>query len=231
MWHRGFSTWGIQTGPFAALWANFVPQIFQLLYWGSILIAPERGWLKVGKWNSSNLRAREEFLCLGHSNWTICNLLSQFCSINFPTFSLLYWGPILITPESGGLKKGKMEFSQPKCERWISVPGAFKLDHLQPVEPILFCIFSNFAPSYWRANSYYPREGKTEKRKMELSQLESESGISVPGAFKLDHLQPIKPMFFPKFSNFFTFIQGGQFLLPQRGDDWKWKLEFSQPEF
>ena len=23
------------------------------------------------------------FLCLGHSNWTICSLLSQFCFVNF----------------------------------------------------------------------------------------------------------------------------------------------------
>ena len=27
-------------------------------------------------------------------------MLSQFCSTNFPTFQLLYWGPILITPET-----------------------------------------------------------------------------------------------------------------------------------
>ena len=37
----------------------------------------------------------------------------------------------------------------------------------------------------------------------------------MPGAFKLDHLQQIKTMLFLKISNFFTFILGGQFLLPQ----------------
>ena len=37
----------------------------------------------------------------------------------------------------------------------------------------------------------------------------------MPGAFKLDHLQPIKPLLFPNFYTFFTFILGGQFL-PQR---------------
>ena len=31
----------------------------------------------------------------------------------------------------------------------------------------------------------------------------------MPGAFKLDHLQPVKPILFPKFSNFFTSILGG----------------------
>ena len=38
----------------------------------------------------------------------------------------------------------------------------------------------------------------------------------MPGTFKLDHLQPCKPLLFWNFSNFFTFILGSQFLLPQR---------------
>ena len=41
--------------------------------------------------------------------------------------------------------------------------------------------------------------------------------FQVPGAFKLDHVQPIKLLILRKFSIFFTFILGGQFLLPQRG--------------
>ena len=41
----------------------------------------------------------EGFVCLGHSNWTICTLLSQFYFPNFTFFSLSYWRPILITPE------------------------------------------------------------------------------------------------------------------------------------
>ena len=45
-----------------------------------------------------------------------------------------------------------------------------------------------------------------------------DTGVPVPGAFKLDHLQPVKPILFPKISNFFTFIMGGQFLIPQRGE-------------
>ena len=46
----------------------------------------------------------------------------------------------------------------------------------------------------------------------------------MPGAFKLDHLQPIKPLLFPNFYNFFTFILGGQFLLPQRANNGKGML-------
>ena len=86
------------------------------------------------------------------------------------------------------------------------MPGAFKLDHLQPVEPALFCKFSKNFTFMLEANSYYPRERKTENGKMEFSQPECESGISVPGTFKLDHLQPVEPILLCKFSNFCTFI-------------------------
>ena len=41
----------------------------------------------------------------------------------------------------------------------------------------------------------------------------------MPGAFKLHHLQPLKPNLFLKFGNFFTFILGVQFLLPQRANN------------
>ena len=46
-------------------------------------------------------------------------------------------------------------------------------------------------------------------------------GGSVPGAFILDHLQLIEPILFQKILNFFTFILGGQFLLPQRANNKK----------
>ena len=49
----------------------------------------------------------------------------------------------------------------------------------------------------------------------------------MPGAFKLDHLQPIKPLWFRYFSNFSTFILGSQFLLPRGPIMGKGK--FSQP--
>ena len=38
------------------------------------------------------------------------------------------------------------------------------------------------------------------------------------GAFKLDHLQSIEPILCQKIFIFFTFILGGQFLLPQRAN-------------
>ena len=42
----------------------------------------------------------------------------------------------------------------------------------------------------------------------------------MPGAFKLDHLQPFDPILFQLISNFLIFIQGGQFLLPQMANNW-----------
>ena len=41
----------------------------------------------------------EEFQCLGHSNWTICSLSSQYCFPNFTIFSLLYWGCQFLLPQ------------------------------------------------------------------------------------------------------------------------------------
>ena len=35
---------------------------------------------------TSNLDETGRFQCLGHSNWTYCSPLSQFCSECFPTF-------------------------------------------------------------------------------------------------------------------------------------------------
>ena len=70
----------------------------------------------IGKWNSHNSKEdeTEAFGCLGHSSWTICILLSHFCSGNFPTFSLSYWeansyyprGPIMGKGNSSNPKSG-----------------------------------------------------------------------------------------------------------------------------
>ena len=46
-------------------------------------------------------------------------------------------------------------------------------------------------------------------------------GAWAPGAFKLDHLQSYEPILFQEIFIFFTFILGGQFLLPQRANNGK----------
>ena len=203
---------------------NFTP--FSLLYWRPILITLESEWLKKGKWISPNLSLAPVFQCLGHSNWTICSRLSQCCSTNFPLFPLLYWEANSYYPREGQAENGKMEISQSECDIGFSVPGAIKLDHLQQINPTLLQKFSKISPLYWEANSYYPREGQAGNGKMEISQPENDTSFSVPGAFKLDHLQPSKPILFPKFYNFFIFMLGGQFLLPQGEEGWKWENGF-----
>ena len=98
------------------------------------------------------------------------------------------------------------------------MPGAFKVEHLQPLKPILFPKFYNFFTFILGANSYYPtglimRKGNSPNSKNGWCR-----GVSVPGAFKLDHLQPVKPILFSKFSNFFTFILERPILItPERG--------------
>ena len=85
------------------------------------------------------------FQCLGHSNWTICTLLSQFCSPNFTTLHF-YTGGHFLLPQRANNEKGK--FSQ--LSIWMrlrgSVPGAFKLDRMQPVELILCQNFFELSP-------------------------------------------------------------------------------------
>ena len=58
-------------------------------------------------------------------------------------------GPIIRKGKSSNLKIG--------CCRGVSVPGAFKLDHLQPGKPLLSLYFSNFSTFILGAHSYYPR--------------------------------------------------------------------------
>ena len=53
-------------------------------------------------------------------------------------------------------------------------------------------------------------------------------GIFLLRAFKLDHLKPVQPLFFSHFCNFFSFILGSPFLLPQRANIGKG--EISQPQ-
>ena len=130
-----------------------------------------------------------------HSPWCVQNgpyaaTLDKFCSENFPTFSLSYWGSILNTPEGPILRK---EIS-PKFkigwyrEHWV--PGAFKLDHFQPFEPILLQNISNFFTFILGAHSYYPRGPIMRKGNSPNFKIGWVRGDWMLWAFKLDHLQP-----------------------------------------
>ena len=53
------------------------------------------------------------------------------------------------------ISSGKVGFTQLKNWIWVSMPRAYKLDHLQPIQPTL--IFPSFSLLYWVAFSYYPK--------------------------------------------------------------------------
>ena len=93
----------------------------------------------MGKWESHILS--RDFSAWGHSNWTICPLLGQFCSLNFPNLSLFYRQAKSYYPTE---RKAEMGISHSGWVKGISVHGAFKLDHLHPVRPILFPKSSSF---------------------------------------------------------------------------------------
>ena len=99
----------------------------------------------------------EGFQCLRHSNWIVCSPLSPFCSEKFPTFSVSYWGANSYYPRGLIMEKGISPNSQYGWDWGVSVPGAFKLDHLQPFKPILFWNFSNFFTFILGSPFFYPR--------------------------------------------------------------------------
>ena len=179
--------------------------------------------------------------------------------------------------------KGNSPYYKTGWDRGVSVPGAFKLDHLQPNEPLLLWKIFNFftfilggqfllpqRANYGKreffqlqnwmrqrglgawgiqtgpfaalctshilklfhlfhlhtgeANSYYPRRPIIRNGNSSNFKTEWDRGFSVPGAFKLDHLQPIKPLLFQYFFTFSTFILGDHFLLPQKANYQKWEF-------
>ena len=99
------------------------------------------------------------------------------------------------------MRKGNSPNSRNGLDRGVSVPGAFKLDHLHPVKPILFSKFYNFFTFILEANSYYPRGLIRRKGNSHNSRNGPDRGVCVPGAFKLDHLQPFAHFRFLKFYN------------------------------
>ena len=106
--HRGFCTWGIQIGPFAACWADFVLKNFHLpdLCTGAPISYYPReskeGSRMEWKWEKRihpKVNESQGFLYLRHSNWTICCLLGWFCSKKFPPSWPLYWGSHFLLPQ------------------------------------------------------------------------------------------------------------------------------------
>ena len=152
-----------------------------------------------------------------HSNWTIGIPLSSFCFGNFPLSALSYWGTISFYPRGLIVRKGSFANSRIGWDRGVWVPGAFKLDHLQPFKPILFWQFSMCFIFILGGQFLSPQRANSEKREKPNSRNEWNRGVSVPGAFKLDHLHPFKSLLFRQFSICFTFILGRPILITPEG--------------
>ena len=89
----------------------------------------------------------------------------------------------------------------------VLVLWGFKLDHLQSVKLILFINFSNFLPFILeRPILITPERERLKMGKWNSPNLSETQVFLVHGVFKLDHLQPVEPMLFPKFSNFSNLI-------------------------
>ena len=139
--------------------------------------------------------------------------LEIFCTKIIPPTWSLYWGvQFLITPERGreeaaGAENGKRDSSKSEWYTGVSGPGAFKLDHLQPVKLILYQNYSTYL--IFILGSPIPYHPRAENEKRDSLSSEWETGVSVPGASKLDHLQPDELILFRNFSIMLIFILGG----------------------
>ena len=100
------------------------------------------------------------------------------------------------------------------------MPEAFKLDHLQPFEPILFCEISICFTFILGGQFLLPQRANSEKGEFCQFQKWMRQGDFSAWGIQTGplHWQPFKPLLFWQFSKFFTFILGGQFLLPKRAN-------------
>ena len=119
----------------------------------------------------------EGFGCLGHSNWTICSLLSHFCSHIFAPYSLSYWeassyyprGPITGKGDSSNLIKGKDKKVCPAQfqSRHIATKGASGATFGEiSVQELRAIIIWHWKASPWRCSSEC---GRAEERTRTLA--------------------------------------------------------------
>ena len=73
----------------------------------------------MGNHPTQELNESGTFLCLVHSNLTICSPLSPFCSQTFPTFTPSYWGAHSYTPEGQLSEKGILPTRAGNCEDFL----------------------------------------------------------------------------------------------------------------
>ena len=98
---------------------------------------------------------------------------------------------------------------------WSFWPWGIQIGPFQPARLILFQNVSTLLPFILGGPiSYYPREKKEGRSRgwkwgKGITKSEWDTGVSDLGAFKLDHLQPVRLIFFQNVSTFLPFILGG----------------------
>ena len=143
----------------------------------------------------------ERIECLGHSNRTICSPLSPFSSDKFPFVTSLYWEANPYYPRGLIVRKGNSPHYRNGWDRRDWVLGAFKLDHLQPLKPILFRQFSICHIFILGGQFLLPQRVNSEQVKSHNSRIWWGSGFWV---------QPFNSILFWQFSICRIFILGGQ---------------------
>ena len=130
-----------------------------------------------------------------------------------------HWNPSV----SSILGKGNSCNFQFGWDWGVLVPGAFKLDHLQPFKPILFWKISNFFTFILGSQFYYPRGLIMGKGKfLQLPIWMRQRGFSAWG-IQIGPFAALEANFVLKFFQLLTFILGSPFLLPQRANFGSWE--------
>ena len=170
-------------------------------------------WVRLGFFNQG-------FSACGIQTTSLAACLANFVREFFQLLDLYTGEPNSYYPRGREAEKEKRE-------------SARNVDRLQPVEPILSRNFSNF-PIFILGSPILitPDRGReAEKEKRESSRNGWDTGVSLPWASKLDHLQPLELNLLQKISTIPTFILGAPFsYYPRelkmdkvRGKEQKWQ--------
>ena len=128
--------------------------------------------------------------------------MSPFCPRRFSTFSLSYSEALLVIPEGRATYGKRKSFSFIHLTSKVEETEGFQClgysnwTICSPMSSIDPGRFSTFSLSYSEAISCYPRELIMGQENSSNFKIRRDRGVSVSGAFKLDHLQAIKPIFF-----------------------------------
>ena len=117
--------------------------------------------------------------------------------------------PILITPEGGGLRMRKDNHQNWMRPRGLGARGIQSGQYAAPEAKFVQKIYQRFDILGERPILITPEGGRLKMQKREIIRIGWHPGVWVPGAFKLDYLQPLKPNLSRKFTNFLTFLARG----------------------